>query len=338
MRRKALFLAVFLITLVIGASEAFASDIDVKLDSVVNDFTVHVNFDTVTPMQIENSTVVPLRKFCEAAGFSVSWADESKTAVITLKGISDSSVPVERYGYKLLSKADTKGLSLAPDSITATLRVSDEHIYLKYNYRDIEGDIVSIGKSITSAVPATVVNGGSIVVPIRSLMEVFGLWVEWTDGTVIVSIPPFESVPADMEFVSADVVEASAQAAGNDMWYGSLPEHTAEAVAVPVGEQVPEGAVYLGTFRITHYCSCEKCCGSYGNSTAWAGAIVPGVTIAVDPSVIPKLSSVYIDGYGVRRAEDCGGAIKGNKIDVAVSNHSEAMKLGVVYKDVWLMK
>ncbi|MBP3361036.1 MAG: 3D domain-containing protein [Clostridia bacterium] len=169
-------------------------------------------------------------------------------------------------------------------------------------------------------------------------MEVFGLWVEWRDGTVIVSIPPFESVPSDMEFVSADSVQVSAQTSGSDVWYGSLPEQPAEAVAVPAGVQVPEGAVYLGTFKITHYCSCEKCCGSYGNSTAWAGEIVPGFTIAVDPSVIPKLSSVYIDGYGVRRAEDCGGAIKGNKIDVAVSNHSEALKLGVVYKDVWLMK
>ena len=64
----------------------------------------------------------------------------------------------------------------------------------------------------------------------------------------------------------------------------------------------------------------------------------PGQTIAVDPSVIGKLSTVEIDGYGIRIAEDCGGAIKGNRIDVAVSSHEEAMRLGVVYRDVWLIK
>lgn len=94
---------------------------------------------------------------------------------------------------------------------------------------------------------------------------------------------------------------------------------------------------YLGTFRISHYCPCYGCNGSYGASTAWAGPIIPGQTIAVDPSVIPKMKNVYIDGYGTRRAEDCGGAIKGNRIDLAVSTHQEAMAKGVVYKDVYLV-
>lgn len=94
---------------------------------------------------------------------------------------------------------------------------------------------------------------------------------------------------------------------------------------------------YLGTFRISHYCPCYICNGGYGAVTAWAGGIIPGQTIAVDPSIIPKLSNVYIDGYGIRRAEDCGGAIKGNRIDMAVSTHSEAMAKGVVYKNVYLV-
>jgi len=44
---------------------------------------------------------------------------------------------------------------------------------------------------------------------------------------------------------------------------------------------------------------------------------------------------VYIDGYGYRRAEDCG-AFGGNHIDVAVPTHSMALDMGVVYKDVYL--
>ncbi len=96
------------------------------------------------------------------------------------------------------------------------------------------------------------------------------------------------------------------------------------------------GGTYLGTFKITHYCPCYICNGGYGNHTAWAGEIIPGQTIAVDPSVIGKLQWVNIDGYGLRRAEDCGGGVQGNHIDVAVPTHQMAMDLGVVYKDVYL--
>lgn len=92
---------------------------------------------------------------------------------------------------------------------------------------------------------------------------------------------------------------------------------------------------YLGRFKITHYCPCYTCNGSNSGRTAWAGQIIPGQTIAVDPSVIGKLQWVYIDGYDYRRAEDCG-AFGGNHIDVAVPTHSMALDMGVVYKDVYL--
>ena len=38
--------------------------------------------------------------------------------------------------------------------------------------------------------------------------------------------------------------------------------------------------------------------------------------IAVDPSVIPLGSKVWVEGYGHAIAGDTGGAIKGNKIDL----------------------
>ena len=42
-------------------------------------------------------------------------------------------------------------------------------------------------------------------------------------------------------------------------------------------------------------------------------------TIAVDPSVIPYGTKVYIPQFGQTFiAEDCGGAIKGNKIDIYI--------------------
>ncbi|OOM82112.1 cell wall-binding protein YocH precursor [Clostridium puniceum] len=51
-------------------------------------------------------------------------------------------------------------------------------------------------------------------------------------------------------------------------------------------------------------------------------------TIAVDPSVIPLGSKVYVDGYGYAIASDTGGAIKGNKIDVYLNSSNECDRWG----------
>jgi 3D (Asp-Asp-Asp) domain-containing protein/LysM repeat protein len=51
--------------------------------------------------------------------------------------------------------------------------------------------------------------------------------------------------------------------------------------------------------------------------------------IAVDPSVIPLGSKVYVPGYGEATAADTGGAIKGNRIDVFIPTEQAALNFGV---------
>ena len=51
-------------------------------------------------------------------------------------------------------------------------------------------------------------------------------------------------------------------------------------------------------------------------------------TIAVDPSVIPLGTRLYVPGYGWGRAEDTGSAIKGNIIDVYYPTEKEARQWG----------
>ncbi len=96
--------------------------------------------------------------------------------------------------------------------------------------------------------------------------------------------------------------------------------------------------IYLGRFRISHYCPCVACNGSSSTLTATGSGLSPWYTAAVDPSVIPLGRNFRIEGYGVFKAQDTGGAIRGNRIDVCVSSHSEAMRLGVVYRDVYLIE
>ncbi|MCI9067147.1 MAG: hypothetical protein HFI65_00405 [Lachnospiraceae bacterium] len=63
-------------------------------------------------------------------------------------------------------------------------------------------------------------------------------------------------------------------------------------------------------------------------------------TIAVDPSVIPYYTHVRIGGLDYEYvAEDCGGGIKGKRIDVLVDNCSVANRMGVDRNvEVWVRK
>lgn len=97
--------------------------------------------------------------------------------------------------------------------------------------------------------------------------------------------------------------------------------------------------VYIGDFKITHYCTEKRkhICGTGTGLTATGTQVTAGRTIAVDPNVIPYGSKVYIEGYGFRIAEDCGGAVKKKHIDIAVETHEEALQMGVTNGGVWIL-
>ena len=113
-------------------------------------------------------------------------------------------------------------------------------------------------------------------------------------------------------------------------------------------EKEEQKLVSLGDFRLTAYCSCEKCCGKWalnrpkdenGKDIVYGstGAIlVAGASIAVDPSVISYGSKVEINGH-TYTAHDTGGAIQGNRIDVYFDNHQDALNFGVKYAEVFLI-
>ncbi len=94
-------------------------------------------------------------------------------------------------------------------------------------------------------------------------------------------------------------------------------------------------SVKAEVFKATAYCSCERCCDK-DPSDEWYGITASGKrarwgTVAVDRRVIALGSKLRIEGYPdtIFRAEDVGGAIKGNHIDVWFPSHREALKFGV---------
>ena len=126
----------------------------------------------------------------------------------------------------------------------------------------------------------------------------------------------------------------------NAVWATRILEDNEVVVDGGIGEVNATTDMYgacLGNFKITYYCACEKCCNKADGITATGSRVAEGRTIAVDPSVIPYGTKVIIGGH-VFTAEDCGGAIKQNHIDIYVNSHEEAEALGVANASVYLVK
>ena len=102
-----------------------------------------------------------------------------------------------------------------------------------------------------------------------------------------------------------------------------------------------EKAIRLDDVTVTHYDPCVKCCGKTDGITATGVPVTPYYTVAVDPELIPLGSEVLVD-YGdgeihYYRAEDVGGGVKGKHLDLCVTDHTEALTLGVRQATVWFL-
>lgn len=123
---------------------------------------------------------------------------------------------------------------------------------------------------------------------------------------------------------------------------GIAPGETEAESVVKLAEEIP-----LGSFKLTAYCGCTKCCGKNakkGASGEWLAITASGVraqknhTISVDPKVIPLGSKVRI-GSIIYTAEDTGGKwVRGKHIDIYLGDHEAARRFGCQRAEVYLIK
>lgn len=83
----------------------------------------------------------------------------------------------------------------------------------------------------------------------------------------------------------------------------------------------------------TAYTRYDEGCTDY----TYRGTYLRKGLVAVDPSVIPLGTKLYVPGYGEALADDIGGAIKGNRIDLAVDTVDEAYQWGVRHITVYII-
>lgn len=113
---------------------------------------------------------------------------------------------------------------------------------------------------------------------------------------------------------------------------------TSRASTLPraTGNTATTTTASAGTYKITAYCPCAKCCGKATGRTASGTRATAGRTVAASGKFAFG-TQLNIGGH-VYTVEDRGGAINGNKIDIYVNSHSEALRWGVRYLPVSVVK
>ena len=117
-----------------------------------------------------------------------------------------------------------------------------------------------------------------------------------------------------------------------------------EKISTPVQNKIVEygttgiihGHAYTKSIKakVTAYTPYDAGC----NGITATGTTAKKGVIAVDPNVIPLGTRVYIPGYGVAVAQDTGGAIKGNRVDVCYMSKNEAFSWGVRNVPVYILQ
>lgn len=159
---------------------------------------------------------------------------------------------------------------------------------------------------------------------------------------------------ANAKCEAAHQLAENARALGVDeshytIWYAKKlwTEHNEDVVALTKeynealaeekkAAEAASNGVALGTFKLTFYTGAAD---EGGSVTAMGTPVTPWYTVAVDPRVIPLGSKLRIEGYnGIFVAQDTGPAIRGSILDLAVGSKSEANRLGIQYRKVYLVK
>lgn len=134
-------------------------------------------------------------------------------------------------------------------------------------------------------------------------------------------------------------------------YVGAIPKTAPEAAQPPTAvnetplasmpdaekvEAVGERWERLGKWKLTFYCDCRTCSGKWGRRTSSGATCQEGVTVAC--AILPPGTVIKIDGYGERIVQDTGAGVSGKHLDVFMESHSECLRHGIQYREVWVKK
>ncbi|HLI53947.1 MAG TPA: 3D domain-containing protein [Acidimicrobiales bacterium] len=154
-----------------------------------------------------------------------------------------------------------------------------------------------------------------------------GYWLAAADGGVFSfgDASFYGSLSPEPSNVAA--VAMASTPSGDGYWLATADPPAQPASSSTVQASSGPSGTAMGTFEVT-------CYDNQGRTAS--GAETSTETVAVDPSVIPLGSRIWIQGVGERVAQDTGGAIQGRRLDIWEPTYSDCEAWGVQYRDVWM--
>lgn len=231
-------------------------------------------------------------------------------------GLSNDTIYANKTLTISMEEANTEAAATQTNTSAATEMDADG------NYIVVKGDTLSkIAKQF-----------GVSVSTLKSWNGLTGDLI-YANQSLVVANGTAQAVPETTEATQTEqtVEAAETTATSENTAQAQEPQQQEAAVAeeqTETASTTASSAVKTLTVEATAYTALDG--GGSGVTAAGIDLVAnPNAkVIAVDPSVIPLGTKVYVEGYGEAIAGDTGGAIKGNKIDVYVQTKSEAYAWG----------
>lgn len=189
-------------------------------------------------------------------------------------------------------------------------------------------DIIDIDDKISnqdiSPTPITTVSNSISDEPNQILIEEIEEVITEIVEETIEDVEVIESI--EVEEVNESVIESSSQHTNIVVDEGFISAmNVANVTELPAFKTIEA--------KVTAYTPYDAGC----NGVTYTGTVARKGVVAVDPSVIPLGTKVYVPGYGIAIAEDVGGAIKGDRVDVCFNSVTDALNWGVKYTTVYIL-
>jgi uncharacterized protein YabE (DUF348 family)/3D (Asp-Asp-Asp) domain-containing protein len=238
------------------------------------------------------------------------------------------------YGETVQEMVDRMGIPLVEESIVSV--PMDTMTY--------DGMEILIQTTLTST------DSYTVVIPFETEYQQTGLLDKGVEVILTAGVDGQKRCTAEVTYIDGE--EASRELLTEEV----VSEPVTQVVAVGTGKGggskkpiIGDGVIITGsgdvltytrrdTFKATAYCRTDE-----GGEYTSTGTRTRVGAIAVDPRVIPYGTRMFIvtkDGsyiYGVATAEDCGGAIKGKRLDLFYETDPECRRFGIRNCDVYFL-
>ena len=333
-RKAGIVISAILLFLMLGSGVwAYVStqkNLTISIDG--NESSVYTFYDTVEEVLAEEGITLGDNDYINV---SLSQALEDHQ-LIEIKRAVDIAIQVDGEEIKLNTVPATVGEILTMNGI-----ILGENDAVEPGVEDVveDGTVIAVNRMEAEFItreysidyPVEIKKDSTLAVGTEKVLQAG----EPGRKTEVYKVTYLDGDIAEKELVSREIVDPVPEIIAKGTYEVASRSQTSTTSAkttTSTSGTAPNGMSYSKVFTCTATAYTADGTKTKTGTTPRVGAI------AVDPSVIPLGTKLYVEGYGFCVAEDTGGAINGYKIDVYLDTEDECVSWGVKTVKVWILQ